>query len=167
MTDARTTAPATCVFAVCPAGRAPDLAGVPGHAEATGRLRVLRAGPLDAVVQSVPAAAFSQEELRRRLSDPVALEVCARAHHEVVAAVAKSAPTVPLPLATLYFGDDRAADHARGLQVRAADVPAQHAAAHAASSHVTVPSAVKRSRSPSLTPSTTWHDEQSCWLNTA
>ena len=110
MTDARTTAPATCVFAVCPAGRAPDLAGVPGHAEATGRLRVLRAGPLDAVVQSVPAAAFSQEELRRRLSDPVALEVCARAHHEVVAAVAKSAPTVPLPLATLYFGDDRAAE---------------------------------------------------------
>src|SRR5690606_23166003 len=45
----------------------------------------------------------------------------------------------------LQRGDHRAIDHARHLEVRAADVPAQDAA-HAASSHLTTPSAANRAR---------------------
>jgi hypothetical protein len=101
-------ATATCVFAVCPRGGAPALSGVTGHAEALGAVRALHVGRLTAVVQDVPAAAFSPESLRQRLSDRASLERCARAHHEVVAAVACAAPTVPLPLATLYLSEERA-----------------------------------------------------------
>ncbi|WP_129842512.1 GvpL/GvpF family gas vesicle protein [Streptomyces sp. RFCAC02] len=104
---------ATCVFAVCPADAAPALArrltGPAGHTEAAGPVRALPAGPLTAVVQSVPADAFTPEALRERLADRAALERCARAHDEVVATVAATAATVPLPLATLYLGDERAA----------------------------------------------------------
>ncbi|MFE2378668.1 GvpL/GvpF family gas vesicle protein [Streptomyces sp. NPDC059398] len=60
------------------------------------------------MVQDVPAYAFSEAALRERLTDPAELEHCARAHHDVVTAAAAGGPTVPLPLATLYLGDERA-----------------------------------------------------------
>jgi hypothetical protein len=101
------TALAVCVFAVCPPDAAPP-AGVRGHGEAPGPVRLLRAGPLAAAVQDVPAAAFDGDALRRRLADAAELERCARAHDAVVAALARAVPTVPLPLATLYLDEARA-----------------------------------------------------------
>ncbi|PNG93308.1 GvpL/GvpF family gas vesicle protein [Streptomyces malaysiensis] len=106
------------VFAVCrgggptasaerPAERlAEGLAELPGLGTGT-PVRTLPAGPLTAVVQDVPAAGFGEEALRRRLSDRAELERCARAHHAVITAASALAPTVPLPLATLYLDDRR------------------------------------------------------------
>ncbi|NSC23828.1 hypothetical protein FM076_22795, partial [Streptomyces albus subsp. chlorinus] len=98
---------ATYVFAVGRGCDAAALTGLPGHAPGT-PLRLLPFGELTAVVQDVPAAAFTEDALRERLADRVELERCARAHHEVIAAAAAGAPTLPLPLATLYRGDARA-----------------------------------------------------------
>jgi hypothetical protein len=100
--------PAVCVFAVCPREAAPSLAGIAGHAEGVGPVRTVPVGRLSVVVQDVPAAAFTPEELRRRLAEHDALERHARAHHAVVAAAADAGPTVPLPLATLYLSEERA-----------------------------------------------------------
>lgn len=100
--------PATYVFAVC----GPDRPARPGPAvghSGGGPLRFLNVGSLRAVVQDVPADAFSESALRERLTDPAELERCARTHHDVVTAAAGGGPTVPLPLATLYLGDERAA----------------------------------------------------------
>ncbi|MFD9426142.1 MULTISPECIES: GvpL/GvpF family gas vesicle protein [unclassified Streptomyces] len=97
---------ATYVFAVCRADHPGQLAAY-GHAEG-GPLRLLAVGPLCAVVQDVPAAEFSEAALRDRLADASELERCARTHHDVVTAAAAGGPTVPLPLATLYLGDERA-----------------------------------------------------------
>lgn len=97
-------ATATCVFAVRHDG-GPDLAGVRGHEDGGPLdLLVLPGTGLAAVVQAVPAAEFTQEALRRRLSDPRTLESCARAHHAVITAAAAGGPVVPLPLATLFTG---------------------------------------------------------------
>ncbi|WP_244177088.1 GvpL/GvpF family gas vesicle protein [Streptomyces albus] len=97
----------TCVFVVCRDGDpAPALATTPGH-RGGGPLRTLPVGPLTAVVQDVPAAEFSEEALRKRLSDPGELELCARGHHAVVAAVAGRSSAIPFPLATLYREDGR------------------------------------------------------------
>ncbi|UCM90524.1 GvpL/GvpF family gas vesicle protein [Streptomyces marincola] len=95
------------VFAVCHAAGAAPLAGLRGHAGG-GAVRRLRAGALAAVVQAVPAAEFTPEALRGHLSDRASLERFARAHHEVVAAVAAAGPAVPVPLTTLYADEDRA-----------------------------------------------------------
>ncbi|MFJ6749283.1 GvpL/GvpF family gas vesicle protein [Streptomyces sp. NPDC091266] len=101
---------ATYVFAVCrrldPAALS-ALSGLPGLAEGA-PVRGLAFGPLTAVVQQVPAAEFTEEAWQQRLTDRQDLERCARAHHEVVTAAAACGPTVPLALATLYRGDDRA-----------------------------------------------------------
>ncbi|MFE2180924.1 GvpL/GvpF family gas vesicle protein [Streptomyces sp. NPDC059455] len=70
-------------------------------------VRALAAGPLTAIVQDVPAADYTEAALRQRLSDRAELERCARAHHEVITAVSAVTATVPLPLATLYRGDER------------------------------------------------------------
>ncbi|MFJ9665364.1 GvpL/GvpF family gas vesicle protein [Streptomyces sp. NPDC101219] len=99
-----------CAFAVT--RTPPDeaaLATAAGHEEG-GPLRVLRAGTLNLVVQDVPAALFSREALTERLNRPEDLERCARAHHRgVEAAYGRGrGPVVPLPLATLYRGDDSA-----------------------------------------------------------
>ncbi|WP_369208734.1 GvpL/GvpF family gas vesicle protein [Streptomyces sp. PU-14G] len=100
-------ATATYVYAVC-RGCDPDvLAGLSGQAPGA-PVRLLRFGALEAVVQDVPAASFGEEALRERLGDRAELEHCARAHHAVIAAAAATAPTLPLPLATLYLGDGRA-----------------------------------------------------------
>ncbi len=97
----------TYAFAVCRGGALTALAALPGLG--TGApVRTLAAGPLTAVVQDVPAAGFGEEALRRRLADRDELERCARAHHTVITAAAALAPTVPLPLATLYLDDGRA-----------------------------------------------------------
>ncbi|WP_049574591.1 GvpL/GvpF family gas vesicle protein [Streptomyces sp. SBT349] len=98
---------ATYVFAVCRAADAPALDGVTGHGDG-GTVRPLPVGSLAAMAQDVPAAGHDEESLRRRLSDRAELERYARAHHEVVAAVCDVVPAVPLPLATLYHGEERA-----------------------------------------------------------
>ncbi|WP_407554629.1 GvpL/GvpF family gas vesicle protein [Streptomyces sp. Pv4-95] len=108
-------APATYVFAVCRGVDPAAFTGLPGLA-AGAPVRVLPFGPLTAVVQHVPAAAFTEESWQQRLSDRQELERCARAHHEVVTAAAACGPTAPLALATLYRGDERA------RQALAADV---------------------------------------------
>ncbi|GAA2324088.1 gas vesicle protein [Streptomyces caniferus] len=100
-------ATSTYVFAVCRRLDPAALTDLAGLAEGF-PVRGLRFGPLTAVVQHVPAAEFTEEAWQRRLSDRAALEHCARAHHEVVTAVAACGPTAPLALATLYRGDERA-----------------------------------------------------------
>ncbi|MFG2766250.1 MULTISPECIES: GvpL/GvpF family gas vesicle protein [Streptomyces] len=103
-------AAATYVFAVCRSTRAMSaldvtgVAGMPGGAA----VRLLPSGLLTAVVQTVPAADFTDEVWQRRLSDREETERYARAHHAVVSAMATHGPVVPLPLATLYHDDDRA-----------------------------------------------------------
>ncbi|MDB1088199.1 GvpL/GvpF family gas vesicle protein [Streptomyces sp. ACA25] len=97
----------TYVFAVCRRRVSLDLGAVTGHGEHA-PVRTVTAGALTAVVQEVPAADHSAEALQQRLGDRAELERCARAHHEVVAAVAACVPAVPLPLATIYLNEDRA-----------------------------------------------------------
>ncbi|MEV8566626.1 GvpL/GvpF family gas vesicle protein [Streptomyces sp. NPDC051322] len=103
-----TVSPATYVFAVCGPDHPRALGSAGGHPEG-GPLRFLPIGSLRAVVQDVPAAAFAEAALRERLADAAELERCARTHHDVVSAAAAGGPAVPLPLATLYRGDERAA----------------------------------------------------------
>lgn len=98
---------AVYVFAVSRECDPAVLEGLAGHGEG-GPVRSLLAGSLTAVVQDVPAAGFSEDVLQQRLSDREELERCVRAHHGVVTALAAAVPTVPLPLATLYLGEERA-----------------------------------------------------------
>ncbi|QIY53819.1 GvpL/GvpF family gas vesicle protein [Streptomyces sp. RPA4-5] len=98
---------ATYVYAVCRLLDPAALSGLAGLA-ADFPVRTLPVGPLTAVVQHVPAAGFTEDAWQQRLSDRAELERCARAHHEVVTAAAACGPTVPLALATLYRGDERA-----------------------------------------------------------
>ncbi|NED14899.1 GvpL/GvpF family gas vesicle protein [Streptomyces sp. SID9124] len=101
-------AEAVYVYAVCRAEEPPDLTGLAGLS-GEGPLRALAVGPaLTAVVQTVRAAEFTDEAWQARLADEPELERYARAHHEVVCAMAARLPTVPLPLATLYHDEQRA-----------------------------------------------------------
>ncbi|MGQ4355110.1 GvpL/GvpF family gas vesicle protein [Streptomyces drozdowiczii] len=101
-------AEAVYVYAVCRAEEPPDLTG-PAGLTCESPLRALAVGPaLTAVVQTVQAADFTDEAWQARLADEPELERYARAHHEVVCAVAARLPTVPLPLATLYHDEQRA-----------------------------------------------------------
>ncbi|MEU2247979.1 GvpL/GvpF family gas vesicle protein [Streptomyces sp. NPDC019224] len=101
-------ADAVYVYAVCRAEEPPVLAGPSGVTDES-PLRALTLGPaLTAVVQSVRAADFTDEAWQARLADEPELERYARAHHEVVCAVAARCPTVPLPLSTLYHDEERA-----------------------------------------------------------
>ncbi|WP_405896324.1 GvpL/GvpF family gas vesicle protein [Streptomyces sp. NBC_00727] len=101
-------AEAVYVYAVCRADEPPDLTG-PAGLTCESPLRALAVGPaLAAVVQTVRAADFTDEAWQARLADEPELERYARAHHEVVCAVAARRPTVPLPLATLYHDEQRA-----------------------------------------------------------
>lgn len=95
------------VFAVCNAPDPAVFARLPGVAAGV-PLRRLRFGELTAIVQTVRAADFTDEVWQIRMSDRDELERYARAHHDVVSAAAASCPTVPLPLATLYHGEERA-----------------------------------------------------------
>ncbi|RNF84685.1 GvpL/GvpF family gas vesicle protein [Streptomyces botrytidirepellens] len=109
------TATLTYAYAVCRPHDGPAPTGLAGLDPAR-PLRTLPAGPLTAIVQDVPAADHTEEALRRRLSDRAELERCARAHHEVITAVSSLTATVPLPLATLYRGDERVREALRSQQ---------------------------------------------------
>lgn len=98
---------ATYVFAVCRRVDPAVLRGLEGIGYGAA-VRPLGLGPLTAVVQHLPAREAGEDAWQARLSDATALERTARAHHEVVRAVARHTTTVPLALATLYLGDDRA-----------------------------------------------------------
>jgi hypothetical protein len=77
-------------------------------------VRGLQGGPvervshhgLDAVVSDVPLDTFGEEGLKRNLEDLGWLEQVARAHDDVVRAVAAHGPTAPLRLATICLDDD-------------------------------------------------------------
>lgn len=106
-------ATAVCLFAVCrSAPPPPALAGTAGHLGG-GAVRALPVGALTAVVQDVPATAFTEEALRQRLADRGELERCARSHHQVVASAAAHADTLPLPLATLYHSEESLSEAVR------------------------------------------------------
>ncbi|MFD7506860.1 GvpL/GvpF family gas vesicle protein [Streptomyces sp. NPDC059850] len=105
----------TYTYAVCRPHGGPAPTGLAGL-DPGSPVRTLPAGPLTAVVQDVSASDYAEEALRRRLSDRAELERCARAHHEVITAVASVTATVPLPLATLYRGDARVREALRSQQ---------------------------------------------------
>src|SRR5690348_14519852 len=69
------------------------------------QVRLLRAGPLGAVVGTVPLARFDREALQRRLGDLDDLSRLANAHHQVIQAAAQGQPVVPARLATVYLDD--------------------------------------------------------------
>ncbi|KUN75231.1 GvpL/GvpF family gas vesicle protein [Streptomyces griseoruber] len=105
----RSDANATYVFAVC---RNPDpsaVAGLPGVTDKA-PVSTLSLETLTAIVQTVRACEFTNEAWQARLCDQRQLERYARAHHDVVAAVAACCPTVPLPMATLYQSEERVRD---------------------------------------------------------
>ncbi|MET9364113.1 GvpL/GvpF family gas vesicle protein [Streptomyces sp. NPDC006632] len=101
---------ATYVFAVCRDPGLPAVDGLSGVAAHGAPVRTLSLGSLTGIVQTVRARDFTDEAWQARLADPPELERYARAHHDVVSAVAARCPTVPLPMATVYHGDDRARD---------------------------------------------------------
>ncbi|MFF5337121.1 GvpL/GvpF family gas vesicle protein [Streptomyces sp. NPDC013181] len=108
--DSPADAHAVYVYAVCRPEGPPDLSG-PAGVTPESPLAALAMGPeLVAVVQTVRAADFTDEAWLARAADAPELERYARAHHDVVCAVAARYPTVPLPLATLYLDEQRARD---------------------------------------------------------
>ncbi|MEV7140153.1 GvpL/GvpF family gas vesicle protein [Streptomyces tauricus] len=94
------------VFAVCRDPDPTDVVGLTGVSDDSA-VSTLSLGTLTAIVQTVRAADFTDEAWQARLSDQRELERYARAHHDVVSAVAARCPTVPLPMATLYHGERR------------------------------------------------------------
>jgi hypothetical protein len=95
--------PLTYLYAVRTAtGPGPgSVPGVDGE-----RPRLVVEGELAAVVGSVDASRFDEEALARDLEDLRRLESLARAHHAVVAEAARTQPTAPVRLATLYRDDE-------------------------------------------------------------
>jgi hypothetical protein len=92
----------TYLYAVVPAAvTAPQLPGVDAEAP-----RALVEGRLTAVVGSVAAQRFDEEGIAHDLEDLRRLEVLARAHHGVVAALAEDGPVAPVRLATIFRDDD-------------------------------------------------------------
>jgi hypothetical protein len=114
---------AAWVYAVVPADTATTSdapTGVAGE-----RVQLIRAAGLAAAVGVVPPDHASEQQLRRRLQDPVWLQRAVRCHHEVVAALFAQAPTVPFRLATVYLEparvrrllEERSAALRRGLDL--------------------------------------------------
>lgn len=96
----------TWIYAIVPADRPlpPGLAGVADEAPHA------IAGPdLEAVAGTVPRADFDDAPLQDHLEDPAWLERAVRAHHEVIGALARGGPVLPMRFATLYRDDDRVA----------------------------------------------------------
>jgi hypothetical protein len=75
-----------------------------------GRLSVIRAAGLAAVVSGVPLAQYGEEPLRQNLEDLSWLERAARAHHIVVDALWQAGPFVPARLATVFLDEARVAE---------------------------------------------------------
>ncbi|MBV9096109.1 MAG: GvpL/GvpF family gas vesicle protein [Streptosporangiaceae bacterium] len=73
------------------------LAGVGG-----GAVRAVAAGGLTAVAGDVELEEYSEAALRRNLEDMDWLAATARAHHQVIDALARQGPLVPMRLATVY-----------------------------------------------------------------
>ncbi|MDF0372612.1 GvpL/GvpF family gas vesicle protein [[Kitasatospora] papulosa] len=71
------------------------------------RTRLLTAGGLAALVCDVPASDFSSDALAERLEDLETLEGMARAHHETIAAAARTTTVLPLRFATVYEDEAR------------------------------------------------------------
>ncbi|WP_435205308.1 GvpL/GvpF family gas vesicle protein [Micromonospora sp. bgisy143] len=72
-------------------------------------VRAVAAAGLVAVVSPAPLDEYGEEPLRRNLEDLTWLEQAARAHHAVVAALARHGPVVPARLATVHTDDERVA----------------------------------------------------------
>ncbi|MFF9342328.1 GvpL/GvpF family gas vesicle protein [Streptomyces sp. NPDC014773] len=87
-------------------GRVAPLAGAGGGVDGHD-VRLVAEGGLVALASAVPAAAFDEEPLRRRLEHLPGLEELARAHHAVVDAAFARAPVLPLRLATVYTDEER------------------------------------------------------------
>ncbi len=96
----------TWVYAVT-SDATPGIRGVPGIGGTP--VRAVAEAGLVAVVSPVDLAEYGEEPLRRNLEDLQWLEATARAHHDVIHAVADAAPVVPMQLATVYRGDERVA----------------------------------------------------------
>ncbi|MEV6149563.1 GvpL/GvpF family gas vesicle protein [Nonomuraea sp. NPDC052129] len=79
-----------------------DLKGVAGEG-----VRAITHAGLVAYVSTVPLDRFGEEPLRRSMEDLDWLGETARAHHRVVEAVARTAPTAPVRLVTVYSGEDQ------------------------------------------------------------
>jgi gas vesicle protein GvpL/GvpF len=97
------------VYAVARPGPELDTALQDGTGMAGGALRAVRAAGLAAVVCDVPEGEFDEAGLRAQLEDLERLEHLARAHHDVVEALAARETVLPLRLATVYRDDDRVA----------------------------------------------------------
>lgn len=85
-------------------------------------IRTIAAAGLTAVAEDVGLAEFGEEALRRNLEDLDWLEATARAHHQVIDAVALQGPLVPMRLATVYSDDAQIAAmlNERGADFRSA-----------------------------------------------
>ncbi|WP_052391302.1 GvpL/GvpF family gas vesicle protein [Streptomyces sp. NRRL B-24484] len=94
-------------------GALDGLTGVAGEP-----LRTLTAPGLVLVVGSVPRSGFDERSLQQRLTDLQWLETAVRAHHKVIAELARSGRTLPLRFATLYRDDRGAAAFLRGAGPR-------------------------------------------------
>ncbi|SDH41052.1 Gas vesicle synthesis protein GvpL/GvpF [Sinosporangium album] len=82
-----------------------ELTGVAGEA-----VRTITRGGLAAYVSSVPLSEFGEEPLRQSMEDLGWLSRTARAHHRVVEAVSRAAPTAPVRLVTVYSGEKQVED---------------------------------------------------------
>jgi hypothetical protein len=107
-------------YAVARGLDAASLEGVAGVGG--GRLRTVTVDDLDAVVSDVPLDEFGEDGLRRHLEDLTWLEDVARAHNDVVWAVASLAPTAPMRLATIFLDDDRVRERLVDLRQRLDEV---------------------------------------------
>ncbi|MFF4974961.1 GvpL/GvpF family gas vesicle protein [Streptomyces sp. NPDC001083] len=125
----RSDANATYVFAVC---WNPDPSAFRGLSGVTGEfpVRTLPLAKLTAIIQTVRAHDFTDEAWQARLADRQELERYARAHHDVVTAAAASCPTVPVPMATVYHGEQRASE-ALGKEAERFHVALERIAHHA------------------------------------
>lgn len=70
-------------------------------------VRVVAETPFTALVSTVDLEEYGEQGLRKNLESLPWLEATARAHHDVVDVVARSAPTAPVRIATVYRDDDR------------------------------------------------------------
>jgi Gas vesicle synthesis protein GvpL/GvpF len=91
------------VYAVCSDADENNIEAAVGVDGETPRL--VREADLTAVVGSVDLTSFGEEGLRRSLNDLDQLESIARAHHDVIRAVAGPRPVLPSRLATVYEDD--------------------------------------------------------------
>jgi gas vesicle protein GvpL/GvpF len=82
---------------------------------------LVAAGPLAAIVATVPLDEFGEDVLPDRLNDRTWLEEKARAHEAVLTAFAAAAPVVPFRFGTIYTSRD---ELVRALDERAGELSA-------------------------------------------